>query len=178
MNGEMLVVANNFLVRLNKAGFIASDIRVRSIAHNDNCSIRTNFANYAQFNSTFNVVLTAARPWEYIGDYPFIESMNITYPRLGYTNLFRCYDILNKRKIVQTIGVSQNSQSDSPFIERSESVAVKVRSLDRTVDTLNKEFNLYKTNANATYAKVLRYYVDRNYVNDNYVETKTNLLTK
>jgi hypothetical protein len=178
MNGEMLVVANNFLVRLNKEGFVSSEIRVRSIAHMDNSSIRTNFFNYEQFYSTFAQVITSNKPWEYVGDYLFVESMNISYPRLGYTNLFRCYDILNRRKIVQTIGVSQNSQSDSSLIERSESVAVKVRSLDRTIDTLNKEFNLYKTSANETYAKVLQYYVDRNFVNDNYIDIKSNLLTK
>lgn len=178
MNGEMLVVANDFLVKLNKAGFVTSDIRVRSIAHTGNYSLRTAFTDYSQFYSTFSPVLTALNPSEYIGDYPFVESLNITYPRLGYTNLFRCYDIINKRKIVQTVGVTKNSQSDNSSIERAQSEVVKARDLARTLDNMNNEFDAYKSAANSTYAKIIQYYVDRNYVIDGYVDSKSDTLTK
>ena len=178
MNGEMLVIANTFLVRLNKIGFVSSDIRVRSIAHTGNYTTRTNFANYDQFSTTFSPVLNSNSPTDYIGDYPFIESINITYPRLGYTNLFRCYDILNKRKIVQTVGVTKNSQSNNSSIERAQSDIAKLRDLERALANLNNEFDAYKSSANSTYAAIIQYYVDRNYVIDGYVDTKSDTLTK
>ena len=178
MNGEMLVVANKFLVRLNKIGFVSSEIRVRSIAHTGNYTTRTNFIDYVQFAATFNPVLTSNTPSDYIGDYPFIESINITYPRLGYTNLFRCYDILNKRKIVQTVGVTKNSQSNNSSIERAQSDIAKLRDLERALANLNNEFDTYKISSNSTYAAIIQYYVDRNYVIDGYVDTKSDTLTK
>ena len=178
MNGEMLIVANKFLVKLNRVGFVSSEIRVRSISHIGNYTTRTNFIDYAQFAATFNPVLTSNTPSDYIGDYPFIESINITYPRLGYTNLFRCYDILNKRKIVQTVGVTKNSQSNTSAVERAQSDTSKFRDLLRALENLNNEFDAYKASANSTYATIIQYYVDRNYVIDGYVDTKSNTLTK
>jgi hypothetical protein len=178
MNGEMLLVANQFLVRLNKVGFVSSDIRVRSIAHTGNYTTRTNFANYAQFSTTFAPVLNSITPTDYIGDYPFVESINITYPRLGYSNLFRCYDILNNRKIVQTVGVTKNSQSNNSEIERTQSDISKLRDIERALANLNNEFDKYKISANSTYATIIQYYVDRNYVIDGYVDTKSDTLTK
>ena len=53
MNGEMLIVANKFLVKLNRVGFVSSEIRVRSISHIGNYTTRTNFIDYAQFAATF-----------------------------------------------------------------------------------------------------------------------------
>jgi len=178
MNGEMLIVANRFLVRLIKAGFVCSDIRVKSIAHTGNYTSRTNFANYEQFYSAFSAVLKSNKPTEYIGDYPFVESLNISYPRLGYSNLFRCYDILGKRKILQTVGVTENTQTDNSLLERRQSYASKGNGLIRTLSNLNNEFNTYQKSVNSTYAAIIQYYVDRNYVVDGYVDTKSNMLTK
>jgi len=178
MNGEMLIVANRFLVRLNKVGFVCSDIRVKSIAHTGNYTSRTNFANYNQFYSTFSEVLNSSKPTDYIGDYPFVESLNISYPRLGYTNLFRCYDILGKRKIIQTVGVTKNSQTDNSLIERFQANVSKGNGLIRTLSNMNNEFNIYQKSANSVYAAIIRYYVDRNYVVDGYIDTKSNTLTK
>ena len=178
MNGEMLVVANTFLVRLNKIGFVSSDIRVRSIAHTGNYTTRTNFANYSQFSTTFSQVFNSNSPTDYIGDYPFVEYINITYPRLGYSNLFRCYDILNNRKIVQTVGVTKNSQSNNSEIERTQSDISKLKDIERALANLNNEFDKYKISANSTYATIIQYYVDRNYVIDGYVDTKSDTLTK
>ena len=174
MNGEMLVVANDFLIRLTKAGFVFTDIRVKSISYLEPKTIRTIFSDYSQFYSTFSEVLSSSKPWEYVGDYPFVESMNITYPRLGYTNLFRCYDIIGNRKIVQTVGVTRNTQSTTSLTERVVSDATKIRDLERTIDNLNKEFNQYQSDSKSTYNKIINYYVDRNYMNDGYVNTDPN----
>lgn len=178
MNGELIIIANQFLNTLSSYGLELTEIRIRSVSQISTYSSRLQFRDLAAWKISMAPIINDLNPEFYSGDYPFVQNINIRNPQLGYPNLLRFYDILDKRKLTQTNGIIPNTQSDIPIKQRETLLINQNRELAKTIDLINKEIDKYKNSAIAKYQEILGYYMDNGYVNPGYVETKSNLLTQ
>jgi hypothetical protein len=178
MNGELIIIANQFLTTLASYGLELTEIRIRSVDQLSTYSSRLQFRNLAEWKATMAPVINDLNPELFAGNYPFVQNINIKNPQLGYPNLLRFYDILDKRKLIQTNGIIPNTQPDIPQKQRETLLTNQNRELAKTIDLINKEIDKYKNSAIAKYQEILGYYMDNGYVNPGYVETKSNLLTQ
>lgn len=177
VNGEMTIVNYEFLNNLYKGGYVMTEIRMKSISRVGNYSTRNLFGSYDEFLAVFNPIIKDPKYALYDGDYPFIESMNISYPQLGFPNQYRCYDIIGKRKIIENIAYTSNTQSSIPLDQRERAKYLNAQAVQTVNRNLNTEFDKYQTNITNKYNEVLAYYVERGYVDDGYMEYKSNITT-